>query len=123
MEQIKQTVDRVIHAFESRRRKRWVATRQSLTATDPELRRWHDTVETILRLFPTATVDRRSLLRQVRRRFEGREWTVDFAGVADEFQRMARDDLWRHLTDKGVPDAPARRIAQGYSVGALLHES
>jgi hypothetical protein len=48
---------------------------------------------------------------------------VDFAGVADELQQMARDDLQRYLIDHGVPSASAAEMAKGYSIGALIHDS
>ena len=123
MDRIKGLVNQVIKAFDSRRRTRWSATGQPLTVTDPELKRWHQVVEERLKTFRFSTVDRFTLLDRVRRRFKGKEWTADFAGAADELQRMARSELQRYLQDNGVPEEPAGKIAAGYSVGALLHES
>jgi hypothetical protein len=115
-------VDQVITAFDARRRTHWHATALPLTDADQELERWRGLVEARLKAFHHSVVDRDALLRRVRRRFEAAEWTADFAGVADELQEMAREDLRQHLTDNGLPEPSAQRIAAGYSIGALLHE-
>jgi hypothetical protein len=123
MSHLEELVDQVINAFETRRRTRWSATRQPLTDADPNLKRWHELVEERLIAFRSSTVDRASLVERVQARFKGTEWAVDFAGVADELQQMARDDLQRYLIDHGVPSASAAEMAKGYSIGALIHDS
>ena len=79
-------------------------------------------VEARLKAFRHSTVDRSALLDRVRRRYDAAEWTADFAGVADELQKMARDDLRRHLIDNGMPTQAAEKVVAGYSIGALLGE-
>jgi hypothetical protein len=123
MSHIEDLVDQVISSFESRRRTRWHATHQPVTDVDPNLKCWHELVEERLTEFRTSAIDRATLMERVHARFKGTEWTADFAGVADELQQMARDDLQRYLGDHGVPSAAAAKIAEGYSIGALLHDS
>ena len=52
----------------------------------------------------------------------GAEWTANFAAVADELQELSREDLKRYLTDNGMPESAARKVAASYSIGALLHQ-
>jgi hypothetical protein len=123
MNPVEDLVDQVIGTFESRRRTHWSVTGQPLTVADPKLKRWHELVERRLETLRSATVDRASLLERVRARFRGTEWTADFAGVADELQKMARDDLRQYLMENGVPGESAAKIVEGYSIGAVLHKS
>lgn len=119
---IEDSVDQVIAAFHARRRVHWQST-TSPGSADPELQQWHGLVEARLKTFSHSVVDRAALLDRVRRRFQAAEWTADFAGAADELQKMARDDLRQHLVDNGMPEDAASKVAAGYSIGALLHES
>jgi hypothetical protein len=122
MSPLEDLVDQVIAMFYARRRAHWHATALPLTGDDQELQRWRGLVEARLNVFHHSEVDRDAFVQRVHLRFQAAEWTADFAGVADELQEMARDDLRQHLTDNGMPEASARRIAAGYSIGALLHE-
>ena len=116
-------VDEVIAAFRARRRTGWSPTGPSLTGAGGELGRWKARIDARLKTFRRSVVDRELLLERTRRRFERAEWSVDFAAVADELQEMARDDLRAYLTDNGMPEESARAVAQGHSIGALLHGS
>ena len=122
MSSLEDLVDEVTAAFYARRRTHWHATALPLTGDDQELQRWAGLVEARLKVFHRSVIDRATFIERARRRFHAAEWTADFAGVADELQEMARDDLRKHLTDNGMPEASARKIAAGYSIGALLHE-
>jgi len=122
MRQIEDLVDQVISAFQARRRTHWHAVTLPLTGDDQELQQWRGLVEARLKAFRHSTVDRSALLDRVRRRYDAAEWTADFAGVADELQKMARDDLRRHLIDNGMPTKAADKVVAGYSIGALLRE-
>ena len=119
---IENLVDRVIAAFDARRRTHWQPTTLALTGDDGELQQWRQLVEERLATFRNTVVDRAALIERVRRRFHNVRWTADFAGVADELQEMARDDLRAYLTSRGMPETAARKVAAGYSIGALLHE-
>lgn len=123
MNSIENLVDRVIGTFNARRRTTMSATSVSLISADKELERWHGLVESWLKAFRHSDIDRGLLLSRARRRFKGKEWAADFAGIADELQEMIRDDLQKHLADNGMPDEAAQRLATGYSIGALLHDS
>jgi hypothetical protein len=122
MSSVEDLVEQVSSAFESRRRAHWSVTRRPSTIADESLKRWHELVQKRLEAFRFYAVDRAALLERVRKRFRGTEWTADFAGVADELQKMARDDLRQYLREDGVPGKAAAKIAEGYSIGALLHE-
>ena len=121
MNPLAKLVDQVIAAFDARRRTRWVATLQPVTVSDPSLKRWRALVEERLETFRTSTIERRALLDRVQKRFKGNEAAADFAMVAEELQQMARDELREHLAKNGVPEKTARSMAEGYSIGALLH--
>ena len=86
-----------------------------------DLSPWRERIQARLRRFRRSVVDRASLLERARRRYGGKEWSADFAGVADELQEMARDDLRAYLADNGMSHAAAREVAGAYSIGALLH--
>lgn len=123
MEAIENLVDKAIDAFNARRRTGMNLTSVSLISADKELERWHGLVESRLKAFRHSDIDRGLLLSRGRRRFKGKEWAADFAGIADELQEMIRDDLRKHLADNGMPDEAAQRLVKGYSIGALLHDS
>lgn len=123
MSHIDEVVDQVIAAFNARRRTRWSMTGLSPTGPRSELAHFDPMVKARLEQFRQSMVDRDELARRARARYQGAEWTADFRGVADELQEMSREDLRRFLTDNGMPPEAAQEVAQGYSVGALLHES
>ena len=122
MSQIEDLVDEVIAAFRARRRSHWHLTTSPLIGDDPALQQWRGLLEARLKVFRHSVIDRGVLIDRAHRRFLDGEWAADFAGVADELQEMARDDLRGHLVDNGMSAGVARRIAAGYSIGALLHE-
>jgi hypothetical protein len=122
VDRVETLVDEVIAAFDARRRGKWNATTMSLTGASGELRQWWPLVEARIKAFRHSLVDRAALLARARQRFGGKEWSADFAGVADELQNMSRDELQRHLVDNGMPAEAARQVAEGYSIGALLHD-
>jgi hypothetical protein len=123
MSKIEGLVDQVISAFQARRRSHWHVVTPPLTGDDQALQQWRGLVDARLKAFRHSIVDRSDLLDRVRRRYDAAEWTADFAGVADELEKMARDDLRRHLIDNGMPTTAADKVAAGYSIGALLRET
>ena len=121
MDRLEAVVDEVVRAFEARRRLHWTMIEGWLRA-DPTLAHHRPMIEARLRQFANWQVDRDRLLGRMRDRFQGQAWSADFEAGAAELQGLARDDLARHLSDNGVPEADARKIADAYSIGALLHD-
>ena len=111
MDRIAELVDQVIAAFAARRRTRWSLTSASLTGTGLELEQWKQRVEARIKAFRHSGIDRAALLALVRKRFSGEEWTANFAAVADELQELSRADLRRYLTDNGMPESAAQKVA------------
>jgi len=121
MDRIDELVDQVIAAFAARRRTRWSLTTAALTDTGLELEQWKQRVEARIKAFRHSGVDRAALQGLARKRFAGAEWTANFAAIADELQELSRADLKRYLTDNGMPESAAQKVAASYSIGALLH--
>src|SRR5947209_11175567 len=112
MDRIEVLVDRVIAAFDARRRKGFSMTGAAFVESREELRPWRERIDARVHQFRHWSVDRPALLDRCRHRFSGNEWASNFEAVADELQNMARDELCRHLADNGMPAETARQVAE-----------
>lgn len=123
MNHLEQIVDQVIEAFDARRRTKWSATTLPLTGDHKELESWRPVIEQKLNAFRHSKVDRSRLIERMQKHYPGGKRLITFEEVANELQELSRDDLEHFLSDNGMPKEVAHRVAQGYSIGALLHDS